>query len=81
MQSILAEMDKEDVAKEEVTIVEGQIHVGDGVYQKQVTPLDPTRILQLPIDEIDRVTDISHRAVFIVRKCGLKLNNERIKVC
>ena len=60
MQSILYDMmNNEDVEQEEVGIVQGRIHVGAGVYQKQITPPDPTKLLQMAPETLDRVMSVN----------------------
>ena len=57
MQGIIEDMNQnvDDVDQEEVFIETGAIHVGDGVYQKQVVPPDPTKVLQLPMEKLDQI--------------------------
>ena len=59
MQHIISEMDKLDtVDQEDVELIQGRIHVGDGIYQRQISPPDPTKVLQLSMDELDQIMGI-----------------------
>ena len=59
LRSVKDDMENVDsVDQEEIAVIKGHIHIGDSVYERQVSPPDPTKVLQMSLEEIDRIMSV-----------------------